>query len=752
MSKMKQAATIYARRLQWAVFPCYEIASGVCACGNSDCDSPGKHPRTRNGCLDATTDEAVINSWWSQWPEAHVGVATGEVSGFDVLDIDPRHGGDESLAELEAEQGELPATIEQLTGGGGRHLLFKHREGVRNSAGGGLGTGLDVRGDGGYIIVAPSMHASGRAYCWEVDHHPLHAEMSEWTIQLPSQKDTPGPAPAIIGAIHEGNRATQITSLAGSMRRRGISEEGILAAIRVENKERCVPPLDDGVLVKTAASVARYAPAQMPVLELIVSSYRGDKNGSNAASIADEPLMATDMGNARRLVRRHKETIRHCGVSSEWLTWDQRRWGRDRDSQITEKAKDTVEAIALEADAIADDDVKAAYVKHAVRSQGHRSLQAMVALAASDPEVCVEPETWDQHHMLLNVENGTIDLETGRLRDHRREDMITQISEVPFTPGAGCPRWEAFLLEIMGKQELVGFLQRVAGYCLTGTTDEDAFFILHGAGMNGKTTFLETLQSMMGDFAQTAESSAFLEKRSDTIPNDLAALRDARLAIVSETGARRSLNEALIKRVTGGDQVTARFLHQEFFTYRPGFKLVMATNDRPRVYGTDLGIWRRIRMVPFTENFEGREDAQLSHKLEAELPGILNWAVEGCLQWQREGLGTLPEVEAATQAYREDMDVLGDFVDEYCEVGVGEQVTKSRLYEAYVHWAGKTQEKPLSKIGFGKLLVGRLIDLEEGRVGGSGARYWRGIGLRSNRAEPDEPKTDAEDTSYSWQR
>ena len=157
-------------------------------------------------------------------------------------------------------------------------------------------------------------------------------------------------------------------------------------------------------------------------------------------------------------------------------------------------------------------------------------------------------------------------------------------------------------------------------------------------------------------------------------------------------------------------------------------------------------------MVPFTENFEGREDAQLSHKLEAELPGILNWAVEGCLQWQRDGLGSPPEVEAATQAYRDDMDVLGDFVTEYCEVGVGEQVTKTRLYQAYVNWTGKTQEKPLSQIAFGKLLVGRLVDLEDGRTGGSGARYWRGIGLTSNRADPDEPKTDAEDTPYSWQQ
>ena len=185
----------------------------------------------------------------------------------------------------------------------------------------------------------------------------------------------------------------------------------------------------------------------------------------------------------------------------------------------------------------------------------------------------------------------------------------------------------------------------------------------------------------MGDYAQTAESSTFLEKRSETIPNDLAALRDARLAIVSETGARRSLNEALIKRVTGGDQVTARFLHQEYFSYLPTFKLLMATNDKPQVYGTDLGIWRRIRRIPFMENFEGREDAQLTDKLAQELPGILNWAVEGCLQWQRQGLRSTPEVQAATHGYQDDMDVLGDFIDECCEVPCARQQACSVPWE-----------------------------------------------------------------------
>jgi putative DNA primase/helicase len=752
-NEMLEAALSYARDLRWAAFPCYEITqAGACACGNATCDSPGKHPRVGHGHRDATTDEATIHQWWSRWPEANIGVATGTVSGIDVLDVDPRHGGDDSLTELEAQHGALPDTVEQLTGGGGRHILFKHHEGVRNRTGTGSGllAGLDVRGDGGYIIVAPSRHVSGRHYRWEVSSQPVDLPLAEWPqwmlemLLLDGSKGA-GPVPAIEGAIHEGNRNATLASLAGSMRRRGMGESAIAAALLEENK-RCHPPLAEDEVRGIAISVARYEPAKTSVLELIVTNSVTAKAGSPQSG----PLPATDMGNAVRLVRRHGQDIRYCGLLGGWFVYDDTRWRRDDANRIMELAKDTVIHIGEDLEGITDEDTRKSLVKHIFRSQSQRSLQAMIALAASDPAVCMAPDGFDQHPMLFNVQNGTIDLKTGECGPHRREDLLTQMAGVAHDPAATCPRWQSFLAQVMqDNQESVAFLQRLFGYAITGATHEDAFFIFYGSGCNGKTTLTETLQSMMGDYGQTAQATTFLEKHNDSIPNDLAALRGARLVLASETGPRRSLDEALIKRVTGGDMVAARFLHREFFTYRPTYKLVIATNDKPRVLGSDRGIWRRTRMIPFSASFEGREDKQLAEKLEQELSGILNWALDGCRKWQHEGLGSAPEVAAATQAYRDEMDVLADFIDEWCVSGQGEQVSKSRLYEAYVDWAERAKERPLTKINFGKTLAHRMPGLDQGRSGAGGTRRWLGIGLKSERGNSvSSPAEQDQDVPY----
>jgi putative DNA primase/helicase len=739
---MLHVALSYSRDLEWAVFPCFEItATGACACGSRDCRSPGKHPRTDHGHREATTDEAVVREWWSRRPSSNIGIATGSVSGFDVLDIDPRHGGDESLREIEASHGALPATVEQLTGGGGRHILFTHQDGLRNRVGTGsaLLPGLDVRADGGYIIVAPSNHISGRSYCWEVSSCPGEVSLVDWPPWLlevllqSTYRSHSGPSPAIEGPILEGNRNATLTSMAGTMRRRGMGESAISAALLEENR-RCHPPLAEDEVSRIAASIARYEPAQNDVLELTLTP------PSDGPPTQSRPLPATDLGNTVRLVRRHGDDILHCGVLGGWFVYDGHLWRRDNANQVMELAKDTVIHIGEEIDAIKDEDSRKRLAKHVYQSQSQRSLQAMIALATSDPLVCVEDDRLDQRPMLLNTENGTIDLETSELRSHRREDMLTQMAGTAYDAAAQCPRWLAFLSEIMiGDQDLVAFLQRMVGYAITGATDEDAFFILHGNGANGKTTFTETLRAMMGDYGQTAEATTFLEKRNDAIPNDLAALRGARLVLASETGPRRSLDESLIKRVTGGDEITARFLHREFFAYRPAFKVVIATNDKPRVYGSDTGIWRRIRMIPFNANFEGCEDKQLQKKLKQELPGILNWALQGCQAWQQEGLGSSTQVEAATRAYRDDMDVLGDFIGDCCEVVPDEQVTKSRLYEAYVDWAERAKERPLTKINFGKTLAHRVRGLDDGRIGGGGVRCWRGIGLKSERGITTSP-------------
>jgi len=265
--EMREAAFGYARR-GWRVFPVHTVRKGRCSCGRPDCRDPGKHPRTRHGLTDASAEVAVVQSWWMKWPDANLGVATG--GGFFALDVDPRHAGDESLHALEAQHGELPATVESLTGGGGRHLLFLSPKGqtVRNATGLAGWPGLDIRGDGGYIVAPPSCHESGRDYAWEAAHHPDDVDLVEapsWLWGLFSKNGGKAKGADPIGdRILSGSRNSTLASLAGTMRRRGASEASILAALLAENEERCVPPLDEAEVQEIAASIASYAPAPPP--------------------------------------------------------------------------------------------------------------------------------------------------------------------------------------------------------------------------------------------------------------------------------------------------------------------------------------------------------------------------------------------------------------------------------------------------------------------------------------------------------
>jgi putative DNA primase/helicase len=328
---------------------------------------------------------------------------------------------------------------------------------------------------------------------------------------------------------------------------------------------------------------------------------------------------------------------------------------------------------------------------------------------------------------------------------------------VAYDPQAACPTWERFLWRIIGgtnleddtedrgagesdnrqaaddrAKRLIGFLQRAIGYSLTGETREQCLFVLHGSGANGKSTFLEVLQTLLGDYAQSTPSASLLAKdRHDGIPNDIARLRGARLVTAVEIGQGRRLNEELMKRLTGQDTITARFLHAEFFDFRAEFKLFIACNHLPTITGTDHAIWRRIRLIPFTVTIpETEQDKDLPAKLQAELPGILAWAVRGCLAWQREGLGTPEEVKQATAGYRASMDQIGRFIEECCLVSQQVRIKASELYEAYKKWCDANGEQAATLSAFGHYLE------EQGFAKHKIGTIWRlGIGLH---AIPDD--------------
>jgi putative DNA primase/helicase len=440
----------------------------------------------------------------------------------------------------------------------------------------------------------------------------------------------------------------------------------------------------------------------------------------------------TDLGNAARLVHRHGRNLRYCWLWRKWLVWDGKRWVKDDTGEVYRLAKDTVASIYQEAASAPDDDTRKALAKHAMRSEAGARIKEMVDLARSD--VPVTPDELDASPDLLNVLNGTIDLRTGELREHRREDLITKIAPTKYRPDAAAPTWEAFLERVLPGEDVRAFVQRAVGYSATGDTSEQVMFINHGGGANGKTTCQEAIAAALGDYAMRAPTEMLLTKRSGGIPNDVARLKGARFVSASETEEGRRLAESLVKDLTGQDSITARFMWAEFFDFSPTHKLWLSTNHKPEIRGTDNAIWRRIRLIPWSVTIPPAEqDKKLPTALRGELAGILAWIVRGCLQWRREGLQAPNEVRKATGEYRAEMDVLAGFLAECCELDTDHWEYAKDLYECYKRWCDENGERPEPQRKFGGRLGERGFQRDRG--GSRGAGIWRGVRLTEGEKE-----------------
>lgn len=442
----------------------------------------------------------------------------------------------------------------------------------------------------------------------------------------------------------------------------------------------------------------------------------------------------TDLGNAERLVDAHGDDLRYVHPWGSWLAWDGSRWAVDDTGAVDRRAKATVRAIYKRAAQLEEQDDRRALAKWAQKSESSGAARAMLTLATSEPGIPIRPEALDDKAWLLNVANGTLDLRTGELHRARREDYLTKQAPVAYDPDATCPRWLDFLdYTFAGDAELVEFVRRAVGYTLTGLTREQCLFLCHGPGRNGKSTFLKTVAGLLGeDYAQQAPTSLLLNRDKNSATNDIARLRGARLVTAVETPEGRRLDENLAKQLTGGDKITARLLHKEFFEFTPVLKLWIATNHRPEIRGTDLAIWRRIRLIPFGVIVpESDVDPDLEHKLQAELPGVLAWAVGGALAWQAGGLGMPSAIVAATQAYRDEMDQIGRFIDERCVTGPASSVKHAELVHAYRSWAADSGEHAVTAQKLRDQLIERSYEYVK-RGTDSASRLgnlWRGIGL-----------------------
>jgi putative DNA primase/helicase len=424
--------------------------------------------------------------------------------------------------------------------------------------------------------------------------------------------------------------------------------------------------------------------------------------------------------------------LRHWAEAKKWLMYDGTRWTTDAPGGAYPAIKDVIRLLYRYASE-APTSAREAILKNLLKLEKHQTQRDILAAASNIPRLIISSSQLDQDPMLLNCLNGTIDLKTGELHPHDPANMITRMIYLEYSENALCPLFEKFLDRIMaGDQELIGYLQRFVGYCLTGLTVEQVLLFLWGTGANGKSKFLETLIALLGDFATTAGADLLMVRDRRSATNDLAGLRGSRLVSVCEFDDGERLAEATIKTLTGGDRVSCRFLYGEFFEYKPAFKILLIGNHKPKIKGRDEGIWRRIHLLPFEVTIpEEERDPHLGEKLLKELPGILAWSVRGCLEWQKRGLNPPDKVLAAVDEYRLDEDIFRQWLDECCITGAECQATPAALLESFIgfsKWKNTTPHK------LGRMLKDAGFEQQRAFSG----RFWVGIGLMDGKRHDEK--------------
>lgn len=704
-----------------------------------------------------------VAGWFKGKPDRNYGIRTGQVNGIIAVDTDSE------AAHGEAVKRGLPTTRTHRSGrrdtgapAGGWHHLYKYDPRIAASK---PIDGCDVKSDGGYIVGDGSTHQDSRAlYTVETDG-PL-AMPPDWLIVnrasgVPAE-NTPvrtvrSGSTSELDEIRHYLNYPAIAAKGNECQDNWIAVKGILkdaggSLADFDQFSRSCPEKYanntgsndiEKVWDKTGKDRASLGKLKMWDKEVNGGQAKRDwlklhpelssrrQSRSKGSGPAPSSFQCTDIGNAERLIARHGEKLRFCHVWGLWLIWNGHIWKPDTDDAITRLAIDTIRSIYQEAAECDDPTARTILAKHATKSEAASRLAAMIKIATALDGVSVTPDALDCDHWLVTCENGTLDLKTGNLRESRPADLITKLIPVTYSSDATCPEWDKFLARIMdNRATLITFLQRAIGYSLTGDTSEQVLFLLHGLGSNGKSTFIETLMALFGDLSQTADMNSFLHRDGEGPRNDLAKLVGARFVSAVEVKAGKRLDETLIKQLTGGDKISTRFLFKEFFEYRPCYKLWIAANHKPVIRGTDHAIWRRIRLVPFDVTIaDGEKDKQLTRKLRAELPGVLAWVVRGCLAWQADGLQEPPEVLAATESYRDEMDYLSGFIAERCIKGAQFRAKSSDLYRNYQQWCEQNGETPVSQNKFGLTMTER--GFPRVRANG-GIRQYIGIGLRTN--------------------
>lgn len=658
----------------------------------------------------------------------NVGVVTGKASGIVTIDIDPKHGGTKEAVDALA--GVDTHTREHRTRSGGLHLIFRYPDGVEHigNSVGRLGPGIDVRADGGYI-VAPTSTIDGASYTVHAGNDiedlpagilnkilPIDREVPESHYQYPEDQWEDVVRWHRMNVeeakkAQEGERDdTAYRMLVRSFQLAHTVPDHVLSMDSVtEDFRKKVPYTLKGLSgkVERAWQFAEVTPRPHPSVSIPPrASDGGGKTTPGWIKVTDytpsaealEDERCTDAGNANRLVEIFKDRIRYCeGIG--WLVWNGKVWmpENENSASVLQMVKEAQEYLYEDLAELLREGASSKLAKNHIRySLSHTGLQNAMKLMQATYTIRLTAEDLDSHTHLLTVTNGVIDLRSGMLYEHRPELHMTQLVDITYDPEATAPRWEQFLQEVMPEMpDMPGFLQRLVGYGITGEVSEHAMAIHYGRGSNGKSIFLDTLRSLFGSISSVADWSSFERKRdgAGSARPDLVRLRGSRLVTVNEADARASIDEAQIKRMASGDLITARALHQNEIEFKPNWLLQMATNAKPDIRGADEGIWRRVKLIPWTRFFEPHErDHGLGQTLLGEGQGILSWAVRGAVEWYASGLQEPERVRNATREYREAADILGGFIDEAAHGGwlvpeENKKVPSAWAFTLYKTWA-----------------------------------------------------------------
>ncbi len=450
---------------------------------------------------------------------------------------------------------------------------------------------------------------------------------------------------------------------------------------------------------KALLTASKYGGDYYKICEDIYGRYKSQFNSLN--NLSDLNFL-TDNYNSNKLAEIYHDKIRYCSQFNSWYIFNGKNWEKDNTQGIMRLAIAYVNDVNKKATESGNKQI----IKNTKNLESFGKISSMVRM--TQVKMPITPDRFDYHMYKINLLNGTYNLTTGILEKHNPNEYHTKICNVSYDETAKAPLWEAFLNRIFNNnQNLINFLQKATGYALCGSVEHQVIFILYGIGANGKSTFIKTIETLLGDYAQQMPASSLMTKKLDgAASNDIARLNGSRFVAASETDENRKFSESLIKQLTGGDTIVARFLFGEYFEFNPTHKIFLSTNHKPKITGTDRAIWRRILLIPFNITIPDHEkDLKLLEKLEKELPGIFNWAVEGYKLQVEHGLNPPAEVIAATEEYKEEMDLIKAFINQ--EVGHTDNglLQSSALYKVYKKWTENIGEYPLSQAQFSRKMI-----------------------------------------------